>query len=81
MAGAPRELVVRDAHDRHSAERCRGGTRAARQHRDGMPLAAEGGDQPLGLRFDAPDLAVARAEEGDPHRAVSARRASGQKLT
>ena len=45
---------------------CHGGFRP-RQHDDLVPGAREGVDQTLGLDLDSPDLAEARAEEGDPH--------------
>src|SRR5207302_10918827 len=63
-----RHLVVLGAYDRHVTIAARRPWLSARQDGHGVAARAERLDQDARLLLDAPDLAVARAEEGDPHR-------------
>jgi len=69
MPGAPRQLVKRQPNDRHvNGLRVASGV-ATREDDDFVSGVPKRSDQRRSDFLDAPDLAVARAEEGYPHRA------------
>src|SRR5438046_76229 len=69
-------LVVLGAYDRHVAVAARRPRLSARQDGHEVAARAERLDQDARLLLDASDLAVARAEEGDPHRSPLSARAA-----